>query len=648
MRVSRALVLAIVGMLLLTAAGIGSFVWLRGDASDAERSARTYAGGVAQALADGTLPGGLEVADRAGAEQDYDEVLRGMGSLRPTVSVSKVDLANDERTGTVTFAQSWTIHEGKKPWTYTTTMPITRRGSGEHLAWTGTWSHAVIAPELTADERLSAVRDKAVRGDILAEDGTALVTLRPVVRVGIDKTLAKKGSDVSATAAALAEAVGIDPAAYRKAVTAAGSKAFVEAIVYRSESSDLAKLSNIAKKYPEMRLLEDELPLAPTSGFARPILGTVGPPTAEIIEKSAGRIRQGSLVGLSGLEAAQDQRLRGSDGFAVNAVQIGSDETRELYAVSAVDGLPVTVSLDEAVQEAAEAALTDVGDKGGASALVAIRPSDMHVLAAASGAGSQGYSTSTLGQYPPGSTFKAVTALALLRSGLTPKTKIDCTKTATVEGRAFKNYDDYPPKRLGSISLTSAIANSCNTALISQLDRLDGADLAEAAAALGLTAQPQLGVPGALGTVPADAAGVDLAASLIGQGRVVTSPMGMATVAASIARGSIGAPVIVIDGREPKPSPPSKPLTRKESEELQALLRAVVTDGSASFLKGVPGDDVLAKTGTAEYGRGDPPPTHAWMIGIQGDVAVAVFVEKGQSGAKTAGPILEEFLRRMP
>ena len=70
---------------------------------------------------------------------------------------------------------------------------------------------------------------------------------------------------------------------------------------------------------------------------------------------------------------------------------------------------------------------------------------------------------------------------------------------------------------------------------------------------------------------------------------------------------------------------------------------AVVEEGSGTFLKSLGKPGVLAKTGTAEYG--DATKTHTWMIGAQGDLAVAVFVETGQSGSRTAGPVLEAFLR---
>ena len=71
----------------------------------------------------------------------------------------------------------------------------------------------------------------------------------------------------------------------------------------------------------------------------------------------------------------------------------------------------------------------------------------------------------------------------------------------------------------------------------------------------------------------------------------------------------------------------------------------MVTNGSGSILLDVPGPPVIAKTGTAEFDRGGKRLTHAWMIAGQGDLAVCAFVDVGQTGAGTAGPLLESFLR---
>jgi cell division protein FtsI/penicillin-binding protein 2 len=76
-------------------------------------------------------------------------------------------------------------------------------------------------------------------------------------------------------------------------------------------------------------------------------------------------------------------------------------------------------------------------------------------------------------------------------------------------------------------------------------------------------------------------------------------------------------------------------------------MRAVVTDGTGTALKGVPGPPVHGKTGTAEFGTRNPPDTHAWFTGYQDDVAFAVVVEGGGFGAKVAAPIAADFLDRL-
>ena len=74
------------------------------------------------------------------------------------------------------------------------------------------------------------------------------------------------------------------------------------------------------------------------------------------------------------------------------------------------------------------------------------------------------------------------------------------------------------------------------------------------------------------------------------------------------------------------------------------MMRKVVTDGTATDLKDVPGDPVHGKTGTAEYGDETPPRTHSWFAGFQGDLAVAVLVEDGGFGAEAAVPVAHDFL----
>ena len=90
---------------------------------------------------------------------------------------------------------------------------------------------------------------------------------------------------------------------------------------------------------------------------------------------------------------------------------------------------------------------------------------------------------------------------------------------------------------------------------------------------------------------------------------------------------------------------PTKLLLEKDGVRAHAIFRDVVTNGTGAGLADVPGKPVIAKTGTAEFDRNGKRLTHAWMIAAQGDLAVAVYVDEGKTGAATAGPILEGFLR---
>jgi cell division protein FtsI/penicillin-binding protein 2 len=241
-----------------------------------------------------------------------------------------------------------------------------------------------------------------------------------------------------------------------------------------------------------------------------------------------------------------------------------------------------------------------------------------------------------------------VSSLALLRAGLRPGTPVSCPATTVVNGKRFKNYSDYPAGGLGRITLATAVANSCNTAFIGQRDRVSQADLADAAAGLGLGVDHDRGFPAYFGSVPRTAAEAGSvtghAASMIGQGKVLASPMAMAAVAASVGRGSLVVPRL-LPAHKTDATPPAAPLTAREAAQLRSLMRGVVTRGSGSFLASLPGAPVVAKTGTAEFGDRAPLQTHAWMIAVHGDLAVAVFVDVGESGSGTAGPILDRFLR---
>ena len=107
-----------------------------------------------------------------------------------------------------------------------------------------------------------------------------------------------------------------------------------------------------------------------------------------------------------------------------------------------------------------------------------------------------------MGRYAPGSTFKVVSSLALLRAGLDAVDAGGLPDHRVVDGKRFKNYSDYPAVGLGRIPLSTAVANSCNTAFIGERDKARQPDLADAAASLGLGVDHDLGFPAYFGSVP--------------------------------------------------------------------------------------------------------------------------------------------------
>lgn len=585
-------------------------------------------------LSDGTL----DTAALTGTPADPDAALAALlGDLAEAPRTVTAGEPAEPADGATTVALTWEWDlAGAEPWVVQAEAAL-ELAEGE---WVTRWEPGLVHPDAAAESAFRLARVPAARGDVLSQDGTPIVTDRPVYRIGIDKAHIATPEEVSLAARDLAIRLEFeDVEGFVARADAAGTAAYVVALTVRAEEAERWDIDGL-RALPGVLVQADEIPLAPTATFARPLLGTVGEATAEIVDESDGAIRPGDVVGLSGLQRTYDERLRGRPGTTVALVTGEVEE--DLLSAEPVDGEDLVLTLSEPPQTQAEGLLADIPS---ASAIVAVRPSDGAVLAAASGPGGGGLNTATVGLFAPGSTFKVATALALLRAGLTVDSPVPCTPTVDVEGREFENYPGYPAGSIGDVPLREAIAQSCNTALIAQHELLSAGDVAGAAAALGIATPGTWPFPYATGSVPEDATGTSHAASLIGQGDVLASPLAMAVAAASIAAGHAVTPVLVV-GEEPDVVAPAAPLTEAEADALREVMRGVVETGTSTFLRDVPGEPVAAKSGTAQWGTGEQ--VHAWMIAFQGDLAVAVLVEDGEFGTETAGPILEDFLRIAP
>jgi cell division protein FtsI/penicillin-binding protein 2 len=267
-----------------------------------------------------------------------------------------------------------------------------------------------------------------------------------------------------------------------------------------------------------------------------------------------------------------------------------------------------------------------------------VRASTGEVLAAVSTPVSSQFDAALQGRYPPGSTFKVITASALFESGLTPASPASCPPNVTVDGKPFHNAEGDAP----AATVRAAFAESCNTAFINlAVDHLQAASLPAVASQFGLGSAIQPGLDAFAGSVPAPSDKAALAATAIGQAGVLVSPLDMAIVAAAVDTGSVRAPRLIAGAADD--SAAAKPLPANVVADLQSMMADVVASGTAAGT-GLPAG-THAKTGTAEYGTGTPQPTDAWLIGYDGDIAFAMVQQGTGNGGPTDGPAVARFLK---
>ncbi len=273
----------------------------------------------------------------------------------------------------------------------------------------------------------------------------------------------------------------------------------------------------------------------------------------------------------------------------------------------------------------------------------------------------------TQGLYPPGSTFKVVTAAAGLESGVvTPETTINAPGVIIDEGHELNN--DFS-KDFGAISLDTALTNSVNT-WFGQLGQKLGNDrLFETMEKFGFNSTPPIDLPDDevynSGVYSEEHTlrrndPVDLARVAIGQERLLATPLQMAMVAAAVAnKGKLMKPqiwnrVVDPDGRTTdhlNPSEYSRPVSAKTAEELTTAMEGVVREGTGTNAA-IPGVQVAGKTGTAETpgnkscGGGEDE-NQAWFIGFapadEPRIAIAASVECTERfGNDVAAPIFAD------
>ncbi|MGW6423739.1 penicillin-binding transpeptidase domain-containing protein [Nocardia sp. NPDC055053] len=504
-------------------------------------------------------------------------------------NLGKNDSVRVSATGDSSFTleSTWKFGPGgRNEWTYTSTG--TAAGTD---GWKIDWNPAIVAPGLELGPlSYSPVYPKPARvldssgGDLMTQQVVTLVTVAP-------------DADLAAAAALLAPH-GVTEATLRTDLAAAQGKPITAVALREADIAPVQQtLSGVrgVTLAPQTRLLTVDKTLA-------------GPTN-------------------SGLAELWQQQADSAAGWAVRAQT--AQGTQRIAGPDATPTTDIATTVDIDLQNAAEAALTPLTQP---AAIVALRPSSGDVLAVAQNAPADAQGPIALtGLYPPGSTFKTVTVSAALQAGgVNIDTVLPCPGRATIEGRTIPNDNGFD---LGSVPLHTAFARSCNTTMAELGVRLPADGLTAAAAQLGLGVDYVTpGLTTVTGKVPSAQNPAQRVESSIGQGSVTASPFGMALVAASLAHGSAPAPAIV-RGRPGTADRASAPVPADVTSQIETMMGETVTAGTATALRDIPG--LLGKTGTAEYL--DDKHAHGWFVGIDGDLAFAVFV----ADAGSSGPAVE-------
>lgn len=630
---ARTTVLAATAAGVLLAGGIGGYMVVDDYRSDsaADDAARSAAELLARSWSAGEVEKARYVGTSGtGAAQNFETATAALGDGPVKVTVGSLD--RDGTTATADLTVRWKLRDGS---TFQWVDPVSLATSG------GSWGVRVPEdtslwhPKLAPDERFAVAEADAARGEILGKDDAKLMANLPVFDIALDPVKASEES-----AGELGDIVGQDDLASRlKDAKAKKSEALIPVITYR-ESDYQDKEDRIAA-VAGAKVTEREQPLAPTRTFGQPLLGTVGTVTAEMLEKDDS-LSPGAVVGRSGLQKAFDEQLAPKGGLTVTVA--GTEEV--LHGEKATGGKALRTTLDPEVQSAAETALQKAGDDS-PTALVALDVNTGDVLAVAN-APSSGVDRALTGRYQPGSTLKVSTTYALLTDGFDPDTKVPCPPSIVVDGRRIGNFEQETLP--DDATFYDSFAHSCNTAFVKAGEELSPQAMTEAGKKLGVGVDwtEQLGIPAYTGSVPKTDGKVDHAATTFGQARTLASPLSIAVMTGSIARGSYVAPRLIVEGKDGRTP---EPLEEKAVEPIRTMMRQVVTDGTGEVLQDTPGGDVHAKTGTAEFtGEGGRPVSRAWLTGWQGDIAFAVLVEdvpRGTGGGDQAAPIAKDFLTEL-
>jgi hypothetical protein len=364
----------------------------------------------------------------------------------------------------------------------------------------------------------------------------------------------------------------------------------------------------------------------------------VAPKATSVLDSSGHSLTWYQDAGLDTLAGELQARPPKGLGQPGLAVEIQSANGTPVKGSQAAISIPVDGTLATTISARAEQAARSAVAEHPQSSIVAIQPSTGQILAIANNDGFNDFALTAA--VAPGSAGKIISAAALISQGVvTASTPVACPAVYTVQGISYHN--DKGESEPASTPLSYDFAQSCNNAFSQWWQKESNGRLAAVAKQYFGLDEPWdigLGKPATYYNQPANASGSQLAENMFGQGNVTASPLGMASVAATVANGTFKQPILLPGASQVA----AEPLPASVDSQLKTMMRDVVTEGTAAGLGF--GPTVYAKTGTADVDKQGQP--NSWFVAFDPakDIAVACLVLNAGYGAQFAAPEVQHFL----
>ena len=574
-----------------------------------------------------TAAAGHTTGDRAAVAAALRDVPQQLDAASVKLSINKSKIVPSGDGYDAQFQIKIDLGENGDPWTYPSQMHLRRVGTG----WKIVWNPSIIHPLLGEGQRLAVVTDTPNRAQVLDYQGKPLV--QPVLTdvVGV---VPRSLHDAKATLSALAGITKLDEERLIGRVNSAPSQEFLQLAMLEHTPANKAVIARIGQIPGVIVQPPKKLPIAPK--MAAEFVGTLGPATAVKLQQVGAPYQPGDTIGDSGLQLLYQRQLASTPTVKVVAENPQDPPGKEPTVLATWPSkeipTPLRTTLEPKMQLKAERALKGLGMR---ASMAVVRPSTGDVLAVAN-MGTNGRNLALEGQYPPGMTFGIVSAEALYQRN-EPLGRLPCPGTVTVGGQVINNASPQP----GTLAFDWNFAKSCTTTLAQLSSSIDGATLVREASKFGLGLDWGLTVPVFTGSVPTPAKDGEKALAMIGQGRVLMSPLAMALVAGTVEAGYWRPPRLLGTPSAQSPfqsqTPPAQPqvLPGTVVQSLQTLMRRSVASGTAH--KADVSGQSRGVAATVDY---DQSKKVSWYMGFQGDLAFAIAVEGKVDAATLAAKFL--------